>query len=61
MSQFFFLREDKKDFEDYAIQGTIITLKHYLYLEKFNFTYKKQQKKLGVPITKSSVGLTFVL
>ena len=51
------MREDKKGLEDYAIQGTIITLKHSLSMEKFNFTYIK----LGVPITLFLVGRNIVL
>ena len=50
------LARDKKLFESYAIKDSVITLKHALSMEEFNFGLKK----LGVPITLSSVGRNFV-
>lgn len=55
MSQF--LERDKEGFEQYAIQDALITLKHALSMESFNFSLKM----LGVPVTLSSVGRNYVL
>jgi hypothetical protein len=52
-----FLKRDKKKFELYAIQDAVITLKHSLFMEEFNFNIKQ----LGVPLTLSSLGRNFVL
>jgi hypothetical protein len=51
-----FLKRDKKSFDDYAIQDAVITLKHSLAMEKFNFNLKQ----LGVPSTLSSLGRKYV-
>jgi hypothetical protein len=50
------MKKDKKVFEGYAIQDAIITLKHSISMEEFNFNIKK----LGVPITLYSMGRNFV-
>lgn len=50
------LENDKQLFEDYALQDVIITLKHAIAMEKFNFTVKK----LGIPVTLSSIGRNYV-
>ena len=52
-----YLEKDKKAFEDYAITDALIVLKHSVAMEKFNF----EVKKLGVPVTLSSMGKNFVL
>jgi hypothetical protein len=52
-----FLERDRTGFEEYAIQDAIITLKHALSMEQFNFGIKQ----LGVPITLSSMGRNYVL
>ena len=52
-----FLKRDKQAFEDYAIQDAVITLKHALEMERFNMGIKK----LGVPLTLSSIGRKYVL
>lgn len=52
-----FLLRDRKTFEEYAINDALITLKHSLAMEQFNFTIKK----IGVPLTISSLGRKFVL
>jgi hypothetical protein len=51
------LKEDKDLFERYAIQDSIITLKHGNTMEEFNFTLGK----LGVPLTISGIGKSYVL
>lgn len=52
-----FLADDKKGFEDYAIQDAVITLKHAISMEQFNL----EIKQFGVPVTLASVGRNFVL
>lgn len=54
MTEFF--RRDKTKFEAYALQDAVITLKHAIAMEEFNFGIKK----LGVPLTLSSLGRNFV-
>lgn len=51
------LERDKETFDQYAIQDAVITLKHAMAMESFNFSLKL----LGVPVTLSSVGRNFVL
>jgi hypothetical protein len=51
-----FLARDKQAFEAYALQDAIITLKHSIAMEEFNFGIQK----LGVPLTLSSLGRNFV-
>jgi hypothetical protein len=51
------LKDDPKLFEDYAIQDSIISLKHANEMEKFNMGLGK----IGVPITLSSLGKQYVL
>lgn len=53
----YLLKEDKALFERYAMQDAIITLKHGIEMEEFNFTLGK----LGVPLTISGIGKTFAL
>ena len=50
------LLNDKQTFEDYAIQDVVITLKQAIAMEKFNFTLKK----IGIPVTLSSIGRNYV-
>ena len=50
------LAKDKVKFEQYALRDAIITLKHALAMEEFNFSIKQ----LGVPLTLSSLGRNFV-
>jgi len=38
------LKRDKQAFEEYTIQDAFITLKHALYMERFNLGIKKKQK-----------------
>lgn len=52
-----FLARDKESFEAYALRDAIITLKHAISMEIFNFSIKQ----LGIPVTLSSVGRNFVL
>lgn len=52
-----FLKRDPQGFENYAIQDAIITLKHAVSMEKFNFGIKQ----IGVPVTLASMGRNFVL
>ena len=52
-----FLQDDKLSFEEYAIRDALITLKHSVEMERFNFSLKQ----LGVPMTLSSLGKKFVL
>jgi len=51
------LRDNKELFEKYAIQDSIITLKHASSMEDFYFTVLK----IGVPLTLSSVAKAYVL
>jgi hypothetical protein len=51
-----FLKRDQKAFEEYALQDAVITLKHGLAMEKFNFSIKQY----GIPLTLSSVGRKYV-
>jgi hypothetical protein len=51
-----FLNKDKRAFVEYARTDAIITLKHSIAMEKFNFTIKQ----IGVPITISALGRNFV-
>jgi hypothetical protein len=50
------LKRDKNKFESYALQDAVITLKHTIAMEEFNFGIQK----LGVPLTLSSLGRNFV-
>lgn len=50
------LRENKMLFEKYALQDAIIPLVHGNFMEDFNFTLKK----LGIPITLSSLENNYV-
>jgi hypothetical protein len=52
-----FFARDPKAFESYAIQDAVIPLAHALTLENFNLAHKR----VGIPITLSSLGRTFVL
>jgi hypothetical protein len=52
-----FLKRDKESFTYYAIKDAVITLKHALSMEEFNFGIKQ----LGVPLTLSSMGKNYVL
>lgn len=51
-----FLERDKEPFEAFALKDSIINLKHALSMEKFNMSVKK----IGIPLTLSSVGRSFV-
>jgi hypothetical protein len=51
-----FLERDKEAFEKYAIKDAIITLKHAIEMEKFNWSLKQ----LGIPLTLSSMGRNYV-
>ncbi|KAI1192278.1 hypothetical protein F5X97DRAFT_337677 [Nemania serpens] len=46
------LKEDKDLFEKYALNDSIITLKHASQMEEFNLTVNK----IGVPLTLSGIG-----
>jgi len=50
------LKENKEKFEEYAIKDAIIPLIHASYMEDFNFKYHG----LGIPLTLSSLGATYV-
>jgi hypothetical protein len=50
------LKKDPKAFEDYALTDVLIVLKHSTAMETFNLSLKK----IGVPITLSSMGKNFV-
>lgn len=52
-----FLKKDPAAFEDYALTDALIPLTHAITLEKFNFSLKR----IGIPITLSSLGRTLVL
>lgn len=52
------LKTDRELFDRYAVQDSIITLKHVNELEKFSF---KNVHQIGVPLTLSSIGKKFVL
>jgi hypothetical protein len=47
-----FLERDQVAFEEYALQDAVISLKHALSMESFNWGIKQ----LGVPGTLSSIG-----
>lgn len=51
------LEEDKELFEKYAIRDSEITLKHASTMEEFNFSLEK----LGVPLTLSGIGKSYVI
>lgn len=51
------LEKDKALFEKYALKDAEITLKHANEMEDFNNTVKR----VGVPITLSSIGKQYVL
>jgi hypothetical protein len=51
-----FLRKDRKRFEEYAMIDAIITLTHAITLDNVNFGIRR----LGVPITLSSLGRNLV-
>lgn len=51
------LRDNKDLFEKYAIQDSIITLKHASSMEDFNYNVNK----IGVPLTLSSIGKSYVV
>jgi hypothetical protein len=50
------LQQDPKGFESYALTDVLIVLKHSTEMETFNLSLKK----IGVPITLSSMGKNFV-
>lgn len=52
-----FLLRDPKTFEEYALRDVLITLKHAVTLESVNFDIKR----IGIPITLSSMGRALVL
>ena len=52
-----YMERDRKSFEDYAIQDAVITLKHAVSMEEFNFGIKQ----IGIPVTLASMGRNFVL
>ena len=47
-----FLERDKVAFEEYALQVAVISLKHALSMESFNWGIKQ----LAVPVTLSAIG-----
>jgi len=51
------LAENPELFERYAKQDAVVTLKHASTMEDFNLTISK----VGVPLTLSSVGKSYVL
>lgn len=51
------LKRDRKLFQEYAIQDALITLKHSNEMENFGFS----SRRIGVPLTLSSLGKTYVL
>ena len=51
------LKDNKDLFEKYAIQDSIITLKHASSMDDFNFSVNK----IGVPITLSGIGKSYVI
>lgn len=51
------LKDNKDLFEKYAIQDSLITLKHASTMEEFNLTVNK----IGVPITLSGIGKAYVV
>jgi hypothetical protein len=51
-----FLKRDRIAFEEYALQDAIITLKHVISMEVFNF----RVLQIGVPLTLSSIGRKYV-
>jgi len=52
-----FLERDREAFIEYAVRDAVITLKHAISMEQFNFGIKL----LGVPVTFSSLGRNYVL
>lgn len=52
-----FIDRDRKGFEDYAVQDAVITLKHAISMEQFNFGIQQ----LGVPTTLASLGQNYVM
>lgn len=52
-----FLERDRYGFEEYALQDAIITLKHAISMESFNFGVKQ----IGIPVTLASMGRNYVL
>jgi hypothetical protein len=50
------VQQDLKAFEEYALTDVLIVLKHSTEMETFNLS----MKKIGVPITLSSMGKNFV-
>ena len=51
------LKDNKELFEKYAIQDSLITLKHACTMEEFNMSVGK----LGVPLTISGIGKSYVI
>jgi len=51
------LTENPELFDRYAIRDAVITLKHASTMEDFNLTISK----IGVPLTLSSIGKSYVL
>lgn len=51
------LRDDKDLFEKYAINDSLITLKHACTMEEFNLTVDR----IGVPLTISGIGKSYVI
>lgn len=52
-----FLKNDKELFDKYALQDSLITLKHAIEMNDFFFT----MGRIGVPLTLSGIGKTYVL
>lgn len=52
-----FLKRDPVAFSDYAVQDAIVTLKHAISMEEFNFSINQ----LGVPLTLSGLGRNYVM
>jgi hypothetical protein len=51
-----FLKRDPEAFKRYALRDSLITLKHSTSMEEFNFS----TKRLGIPVTLSSIGRKYV-
>jgi hypothetical protein len=51
------LKDDKELFDKYALQDSLITLKHATTMEEFNLTVGK----IGVPLTISGIGKSYVI
>jgi hypothetical protein len=51
-----FLERDKVAFEEYALQDAVISLKHALSMESFNWGIKQ----MAVPVTLSAIGINYL-